>query len=445
MSRRYSISLPSDDNSDREQGCGATSSPNAVKTWKILRSNSAYRRIYAAQIVSQGGDWFTMIPLIVLLQDLTGSGALGAFLLGAETLVIAVLSPTAGLVSDRRERRRILVTAQVLSAFALLPLLAIHDATTAWLGVLTYSLLAVGKAFFAPAAGATVPQVVKPEELLTASTSLSSLWGVMLALGASLGGLAAALTSPQVCFIVTMCGYAGSAWLLRGLPRLAPAVPAVPSAEHQTKRGLPRRLWNLASDTGEVARMCLHDSRLSVLLASKPCTHLGNGAIALFPALVATMDWQGHRAQIAASLLYAARGIGALIGPIAGRTLVGRRGRLRGPLITAMILFALGYGALALTNSVVLALITVTIAHVGGSMNAGLSGYGLQHYSSDDVRGRVLAFDNMIATIAIATSQLGVATALTFWPPHTVLLLCVGVVAGTSTGWYLLARLRGLA
>lgn len=401
-------------------------------TWQVLRTSTDYRRLYLAQIVSQGGDWFTMVPLIVLLQELTGNGALGALLLAVETLVIAVLSLYAGGIVDRVQRRTVLVTAQASSGLAVLLLLLLRSGESAWIGVVTYGLLAIGKSFFTPAVSATVPDVVAEDDLLVASTSLSALWGVMLAVGASLGGLAAAATSPYVCFIVTVLAYLASAVLLTGL--CAPTATA-PGAQ-------VGGIAQFRDDARAVLGSCRSDHRLPILMSAKPCTHIGNGAIALFPALALTMT---EHPEIVASLLYAARGVGAMLGPVLGRRAAQLTGSLRLPLLGAMIIFAIGYACVPLTNSVLFAFTLVTVAHIGGSMSAGLSGYGLQISSPSSMRGRIFAVDNMIAMLAIASSQTLVSVGLLTLEARTVMLICAGVVALSATTWWIYGRHTSLS
>ncbi|TDX82280.1 putative MFS family arabinose efflux permease [Rathayibacter sp. PhB151] len=399
---------------------------------KILRANPDYRRVFLAQIVSQGGDWFTMIPLIVLLQRLTGDGALGALLLAAETAVVAVLSLWAGGLVDRLSRRTVLVVAQAGSALAVLPLFLLQSAATAWLAVLTFGLLAAGKAFFTPAVNAIVPQIVPRESLLVASTGLNSVWGVMLALGASLGGIASALVSPYFCFAITAVAYGFSALLLLGLPAARGAGQG--AGREAGRRGGAARF---ARDVREVAAFCRSDRRIPALLLAKPGSHLGNGAIALFPALALTM---AADPAVAASLLFAARGVGAVIGPRVARFAAERSPDLRGGIVGAVLLFGLGYALVSISTSVVLAIALVLLAHIGGSMNASLSGYGLQSITANDLRGRVFAVDNMIAMLAIALSQALVSLGILLLEPRTVMALCSAVVLGCAALWWSATR-----
>ena len=94
-----------------------------------------------------------------------------------------------GTVIDRVDQRRLLVLCQFASAVAVLLLLFVRSETTAWIAVLTYGLLAATKAFSTPTANTILPRIVSPSELLTANAAISSLWGVMLALGPRSAGL----------------------------------------------------------------------------------------------------------------------------------------------------------------------------------------------------------------------------------------------------------------
>ena len=395
---------------------------------RILRANPDYRRVFLAQIVSQGGDWFTMIPLIVLLQSLTGDGALGALLLAVETAVIALLSLWAGGLVDRVSRRTVLVAAQAGSALAVAPLFLLQSAGTAWLAVLTFGLLAVGKAFFTPAVNAIVPQIVPRESLLVASTGLSSVWGVMLALGASLGGIASALVSPFLCFAVTVAAYAVSALLLLGLPA------ACGTASDAGRRG---GLARFVGDVRAVAAVCRADRRVPALLLAKPGSHLGNGAIALFPALALST---AAEPAVAASLLFAARGVGAVIGPRVARLAAERTDDLRAGILAAVVLFGVGYALVSVSTSVVLAIALVLLAHVGGSMNASLSGYGLQAITAHELRGRVFAVDAMVAMLAIALSQALVSLGILLLQPRTVMAVGSAAVLGYALLWWAATR-----
>jgi hypothetical protein len=83
----------------------------------LLRREKDFRRTYFAQLIALGGDWFALIPLLILLPELTGSGLWGAMLLATDTLVFALVGPYAGTVVDRLDRRRVIVVANTVSGW----------------------------------------------------------------------------------------------------------------------------------------------------------------------------------------------------------------------------------------------------------------------------------------------------------------------------------------
>src|SRR5690606_31485511 len=119
-----------------------------------------FRRLFLAELVIFGADWFAVIPLLTLLLDLTGSGAWGSLALAADTGVGALLLPYAGAVADRWDRRWIMVLACLVAIGGAALLLVIRAPGLAWLGPVAIAVVGAGKAFFSPAALAALPNVV---------------------------------------------------------------------------------------------------------------------------------------------------------------------------------------------------------------------------------------------------------------------------------------------
>ncbi|MFT2749138.1 MFS transporter [Clavibacter sp. Sh2036] len=397
-------------------------------TWGLLRHNVDYRRVFFAQVICQGGDWFTMIPLILLMQRLTGSGALGAVLLSVETFVIAGLSLVAGSLLDRFDRRKILIVCLLGSSLAIGLLFLISSAATALLGVATYALLAVGKAFFTPAVNTIVPDLVERHGLLAATTGLGSVWGVMLVLGSTLGGLVSSFASPYVCFGVTFLGYLIAGLSLLRLPKLGRAATDVPRL----------RLSAFVSDSRSVFRAAKTSRMIGALILAKPGTNIGNGILAVFPS-IALMLSSGEPALMA-SFLFAARGIGALIGPMLARPIVRAGIQPRRALLATITLFGVAYALMAMQTSAPLAIILVIVAHIGGSATASLSNYGLQQESPAALRGRIFAFDNMFSMLAIGISQLVAAVLIGVLPAPTLVQLFGGITVVYGIVWFLCSR-----
>ncbi|HEX8001243.1 MAG TPA: MFS transporter [Mycobacteriales bacterium] len=361
----------------------------------LLRRNKDFRRVFVSELVSLGGDWFAIVPLLALLPRLTGSGAWGGIVLAVDTLLFALLSPWAGTVVDRLDRRTIMVVADVVSAALISLLLLVRSADTAWIAIVALGGVAGAKAFYSPAASAALPNLVDPEDLPVATVLNGATWGTMLAVGAALGGVAASVLGPHWCFAIDAVSFLMSGFFTWRTTR--------PFGED--RRHLPRA--GVRADLRATAAYARSDRRVVGLLACKAGPSMGNGAIAMYPVFAAAVyGLDGDRVAGAVGVLFAARGLGALFGPLLGRRVIARNDRyLWSVLGTSMLLFGLGYMALAFSRWLWLGAAIVAVAHLGGGGNWILSSYGLQTIVPDEVRGRVFSVDYMISTLVIASSQ----------------------------------------
>lgn len=182
--------------------------------WRLLRGNRDFRLLYFATLISLGGDWFLTVALLDLVLQLTGSATLVSVMLLFQTLPIFFFTPHAGHLIDRVDRRKLMIGVDLLRiAACLLPLLARTPATLpfAYAGVF---LIAVGSAYFEPASQASLPNIVAPEDLVTANVLMGSTWGTMLTAGAAMGGAVTALFGRDTSFIVDAVSFGFSALLL---------------------------------------------------------------------------------------------------------------------------------------------------------------------------------------------------------------------------------------
>src|SRR5256885_14816662 len=98
---------------------------------RSLHRSRPFRVLLAGQPLTLLGDLALILVLGVWAKQLTGSvSAAGAvfFALIAPTL----LAPLLGCVVDRFPRRRVLIVNDLVTAAALLPLLAVHGERSAW-------------------------------------------------------------------------------------------------------------------------------------------------------------------------------------------------------------------------------------------------------------------------------------------------------------------------
>jgi MFS family permease len=396
----------------------------------LLRRERDFRRVFISELVSLGGDWFAVIPLLALLPRLTGSGAWGGLVLAADTAVFAALSPYAGSVVDRLDRRQIMIAADVVSAILISLLLLVRSSGTAWISLVALSGVAGAKAFYAPAAAAALPNLVDPDDLPVATVLNGATWGTMLAVGAGVGGVMASLIGAHWCFAIDAMSF-----LLSGLYTWRTTRPF-----GEDRRHLPRA--GVRADLRETATYARTDKRVVGLLACKCGPSIGNGAIALYPVFAAQVYGYGpDGVAFAVGMLFAARGLGALLGPLLGRWVIARNDRyLWSVLGTSMVVFAAGYMTLALSRWLWLGMAIVVVAHLGGGGNWILSTYGLQTIVPDHVRGRVFSVDYMLSTVIIATSQATAGALADHADPRWVAFGLGSLVLLYAVGWLVATR-----
>ena len=109
-----------------------------------------------------------------------------------QILPIALVGPTAGVVADRYDRRRIMIAADIVRGVTVLGLLFVRTPSMVWLAYVVTAVAVGASGFFEPARSATVPMIVRREDLVTANAVSTGTWSAMLAIGASLGGVVAA-------------------------------------------------------------------------------------------------------------------------------------------------------------------------------------------------------------------------------------------------------------
>jgi MFS family permease len=395
--------------------------------WSVLTRNPDFRRLFVSQLVLFGGDWFVLIPLLTLLPRLTGSGWWGGLALAADMGLLALLLPYTGTVADRLDRRRIMLTANLVSIVVVAALLLVRSAATAWIAIAAVGLFAVAKAFYTPAGAAALPNTVSADDLPAANTLSGSAWGTMLVVGASLGGLVSAAVGPYVCFAVTVGCLLASAfhvWRIR-CPLQAGRTGDASRADSSLRPFAAIR---------EAGRYIGRHPRVAALVTVKSAVGFGNGGLVAFPLLATAVYGIG---EMGTGLLFAARGAGALIGPLLFGRVLRREAWLLPSLALSMILFGVAYLGVAATAVFWVALPLVVIAHVAGGGNWVMSNFALQNEVPDALRGRVLATDMMLATLAIAVSQLVAGAFVDRVSPRVVIAVSGAVTLTYAVVWRL--------
>ncbi len=381
-----------------ESQAASTSEP--IGYWALLRDNPRYRRLWLGLVVSMAGDWFRTIALYHLVLHLTGASglALGGVVL-AQTLSLFLMSPVAGVVADRFSRKAIMITADLVRAGLALGFLLVTSAHRLWLAyVLTAALLGVA-AFFHPAHAATIPSITTRRELLAANALASASWAATLAIGAALGGVVAALLGTGAAFAINAVGYLVSAWCIRTIP-----FPASPTAMSSISR--PRNGWQ--DFWHGVRYMCARPYVLRLLSVKAWSAGVGGGLLILF-ALFAEGIFQAG--AMGMGILYMTRGLGATLGPLLVRRLIGDTPQAMLRAISLVFVISASFHlAFAYMPTLWLAAAALFLATMAANILWVFSSTLLQLSVPDAYRGRVFATD-----FALFTVVMSVSTFLTGW------------------------------
>src|SRR5215208_1853250 len=89
--------------------------PARISTFESLRVRN-FRLFFSGQLISQIGNWLTLIAQALLVLELTDSGFALGLLAACQFGPVLILGAWAGLVADRSDKRKLLM---VVQAFAM--------------------------------------------------------------------------------------------------------------------------------------------------------------------------------------------------------------------------------------------------------------------------------------------------------------------------------------
>ncbi len=393
----------------------------------LLQRNPDFARLYLALLVAFAADWFATVALVDLVLDTTGSAAAASLILVLQMAPFLVATPIAGMLADRFDRRLMLAGANVSRGIVCIGLLFAVDAGTVWIAFAVVALLAFGAAFFEPTISASLPNLVDRADLPTANALIGSAWGTMVAFGAAIGGVVAATVGREVTFLMYPLLFFISAALVWSVKR------SMREADH-VPEDAPHGINGLVSTVTETLALARRDHAVASLLLTKPTFGVATGIVHM---LAITSDELWGAGQLGVGILFAARGLGALVGPFAARTFAtDDQSRLLRGISLSFVVYLVGYALLPLSPVIWAAAVFVFIGHLGGGAQWTLSSFGLQRATPDRIRGRVFAVDFGLALAVSSVSTLTAGALAGAIGPLPALYVMLGAMAVTVAVWF---------
>jgi MFS family permease len=407
--------------------------------WHLLRSNRNLRLLWTAQIVSEMGDWFYSVAIFSFLLELTGSAQMVALAFLMQVLPQVFMAPMAGVINDRISRRKVMIFADWARAAIVLSMVLVRTRGMLPLLYVLLFLETVCWALFEPGSRAVIPNITEGDEIPVANALSSATWSMNFALGAGLGGLVLVTLGRETVFVVDSLSFVASALLIRAMKFAEPHADNLP----------PLRARDLIdfSPIAEGIRYVRRDRKLLATIFVKGGVGLAGSNWVILPVLgerVFRVQLHGMSAAKAGalgmSILLASRGVGAIAGSILGGNVAGTdRSRLRWTILAGFAMIGAGYVALGAAGSLWMAVLTLMVAHAGGSACWTASSTLLQKQTEDRFRGRVFSAEFAFSMLTLSISSYAAGRAVDWGIDVRMVAVATGLVMLLPIGAWIIA------
>lgn len=387
------------------------SPPSAVALWH----NSVYRTYWVGAFVSFLGSWMQTVAQGWVVYEITNSKLLLGLLGFLGSLPTTLFSLFGGVVADRFEKRKLVITTQALFAMNafVLSILVLTGRVEFWHIALIASLNGFIVAVDAPARQAMVMDLVG-EQLVTVGVAMNSAaFNTARILGPAIAGKLIEVMNAGWCFFINAVSYLGIIFALWRIP----ATPNQGAVERLSVWSELTEGLHYVYRDGLLRTLVLLDCALSIFAMSYTT---------LMPVFARDVLQVGKQGL---GNLFSATGFGALMGALVLARVAGTvpRGKV---VITAAAGLCAGLFLFALSRSYSLSLGCLVL--IGGSAVSTLGSINalLQSLSPEHLRGRTMSlhvfalmglapFGNLLmgwlasrwtATVAVITGALVCAT-----------------------------------
>jgi MFS family permease len=397
----------------------------AHDTFRSLRYRN-FRLFFFGQLVSQVGNWLTLVAQTLFVLKLTDSGIALGVLAAAQFGPILVLGPWAGLVADRSDKRRLLLIVQTLAMCQSFLLAALAFSGNPPVGAM-YAVAMFGgvtMAFDNPTRRSFVVEMVPPDDINNAVSLNSALMTSSRVVGPALAGLLVATVGFGWCFLADGLSYLAvlaALWMMR-TDELRPSEP--------TQRGKGQIRAGL--------RYARHTSVLwTPLVMMAVVGTLSYNFQTVFP-LFTTRDLHGTGTTF--TILFSVVSVGALIGALG----VARRTTISVHTVAmASVWYGVALAAMAVAPNQPIAFALGPFLGITSIAFLTASTAIVQIEAAPDMRGRVLALQ---AVLFIGSTPIGAPivgwVSQQFGARYAVGL---GAIAALLAGAWGLMRARRLA
>jgi MFS family permease len=399
-----------------------------ARTFSSVRKHRNYRLFFTGQVISNTGTWMQRVAQSWLILSLTHSPVAVGILALCQFLPFTLFSLFAGVVVDRLDAWRTVITTQTTQMFlaATIAVIALAGVAEPWHVYVIAALMGLVQVLDAPSRQALTFRMVGPLELNNAISLNSGVFNGARIFGPALAGVLIATAGSGVCFAVNALSYVA---VLIGLFMMRPQ-----EFHAIERRARPRTLLTGLKEGLSYAR---RDDQIWLMLT---LVFVMSTFTLNFNVLLPVLAKQTlHEGPEIFGILSAAFGVGALIGALVsanisratmGTTTIGTAG------------FALCQLLIAPLESTAVVLVLLFIAGVFFSTWSSNANSLIQLSAPDHLRGRLIGiyFFAFAGTGTAGGILSGWLTAL----GGTQLAFAVAGVVGLSTSAFVWLRGRSV-
>jgi MFS family permease len=381
-----------------------------------------FRVLWLGAATSSIGTWMQKVAQNWLVLTLAGSAS--AFYLGLDSflgeLPILLFTLVGGVVADRHDRRRLLLTSQYIqmtTAFTL-ALLVYFDVVRIWHVLILSATTGFAQAFGGPAHQSLMPLLVEKEHLPNAVALNSIQFNLARVIGPLLAGAALAGFGMVACF-----GLNGLSFLAVIAALLALHTRHVPAISGQGMRDEFR---------GGVAYVRAHKTLINLMVIGFATTFLGYPLLTFLP-LVARNVFGGDVGEYTHLMAFA--GGGAVIGALAAAWL-GKFPHMGRALLVIQLAFGLLIVAFATSRVLPISEAILLLSSALMVMTTSMTMSLVQLSAPNEMRGRVMSI-YMVAFrggMPLGSLVSGLAANQTSAP---AVMAVNGVLLGLVAAWFL--------
>ncbi len=382
-----------------------------LRNWWVKEpGRPAIYRVAAGGLVSSLGSGATAVAFGFFLYDRTRSAVWLSAWYFLSFGISGILTPVAGWLADRFDRRRLIIWSELAATVCSLALIVTNDPVV--LVGIAFIASIVGRAG-SPAFGAALPNVVGEEALEWANGTMGVAFNAGNLAGPIVGGALYVAAGKSVVFAFDAATYLVAAAAVFSLRMPFRAVGGEDDSHDEERRGVLLGF-----------RVVLRDPILRALLVI-----WGLGYFSVDIVLVAELPLARAMGAgaIAFGILEASWGGGSIVGSLLGRKL--RKDQDARAILAGVVGIAIGNGLIALSPWFVAVVVLGGVVAVASGVED-VAGFSLiQRRSADEVRGRVLSTFSTVGLMANAIAFAMAGAIVEAFGPRAVFALGAAVSA----------------